>query len=334
MSRAYPNTRLRNVAADMDHAARAILWDSFIDDDYNKVRAGGGITALSRDARGRLVGINGYMADCTALTASFKYDALNRRVEKTINGKTTTYLYDGFDIIQEMENGMVSADYIRTLNIDEPLARIKADGTVRYYHQDHLGSVTALSDENGMIKTRYAYSPFGEVSISGEASDQPFQYTGRENDGTGYYYYRARYYSPSLKRFISEDPIGFSGGVNFYAYVGGNPVNARDPMGENAVALGGAVVVTTLVAATAAYTQSPAGQEAIRDAYYGVKDALFGNRSDEFPVPPATSTYRELRHNAHHPPILICLILQRDVNIDTMSVRPPVKPQAKELVVN
>ena len=56
--------------------------------------------------------------------------------------------------------------------------------------------------------------------------------SGRENDGTGLYYYRARYYSPTIQRFISEDPIGFYGGdVNFYAYVGNNPVKFVDPSG-------------------------------------------------------------------------------------------------------
>lgn len=125
--------------------------------------------------------------------ASFKYDALGRRIEKlitdTVNGtRTTNYLYDGLDIIQEIENGAVSVNYIRTLNIDEPLARIKSDGTVRYYQTDALGSIIALTDETGTIKTQFTYEPFGAVTISGEASDNPFQYTGRENDGTGLYY--------------------------------------------------------------------------------------------------------------------------------------------------
>lgn len=57
-------------------------------------------------------------------------------------------------------------------------------------------------------------------------------YTGREDDRTGFYYYRARYYSPKLQRFVSEDPLGLRGGdVNLYAYVGNNVVNARDPLG-------------------------------------------------------------------------------------------------------
>jgi RHS repeat-associated protein len=177
-----------------------------------------GTTNYIWDVRNRLTGISGFKPDCSSLTASFKYDALGRRIEKTINGTTTKYLYDGLDIIQEKQNGVVTANYIRGLNIDEHLARIKSDGTIRYYQTDALGSVIALTDDTGVVKTTYTYDPFGNATISGETSDNPFQYTGRENDNTGLYYYRARYYSPELQRFISEDPIGFEGGdVNFYA---------------------------------------------------------------------------------------------------------------------
>jgi RHS repeat-associated protein len=191
-----------------------------------------GTTTHSWDVRNRLIGISGFDAICSPLSASFKYDALGRRIEKTINGRTIQYLYDGLDIVQEIENGLPSVNYIRTLNIDEPLARIKADGTLRYYQTDALGSVIALADETGAVKTTYSYDPFGNVTISGETSDNPFQYTGRENDNTGLYYYRARYYSPELQRFISEDPIRFKGGdVNFFIHAKNNPVRFRDPLG-------------------------------------------------------------------------------------------------------
>ncbi len=127
---------------------------------------------------------------------------------------------------------MVTVNYIRTLNIDEPLARIKSDGTIRYYHADALGSIVALTDETGTVRTQYNYSPFGETELIGEPSDNPFQYTGRENDDTGLYYYRARYYSPRLKRFVSEDPIGLLGGdVNYYVYVWNSPLKYTDPEG-------------------------------------------------------------------------------------------------------
>jgi RHS repeat-associated protein len=194
-----------------------------------------GTTTYDWDARNRLVGISGFGAQCSSLSAAFKYDALGRRIQKTTTHTGTVtdtmYLYDGLDIVQEIENGVVTANYIRTLNIDEPLARIKTDGTVRYYQTDALGSVIALTDETGVVRTTYSYDPFGNVTVSGEMSDNPFQYTGRENDGTGLYYYRARYYSPELQRFISEDPIGLLGGINLYAYVRNRPTRYIDQMG-------------------------------------------------------------------------------------------------------
>jgi RHS repeat-associated protein len=206
-----------------------------------------GTTNYTWDVRNRLSGITGFKPDCSSLTASFKYDALGRRIEKTINGVTTKYLYDGLDIIQEIQ-GSAKTNYIRTLNIDEPLARIKADGTIRHYKTDALGSVIALVDDTGAVKTTYTYDPFGNVTVSGEASDNPFQYTGRENDETGLYYYRARYYSPELQRFISEDPILKPGNpeisfslpfliiyppiLNAYNYTVNSPVNFTDPEGK------------------------------------------------------------------------------------------------------
>src|SRR5207302_5463358 len=77
----------------------------------------------------------------------------------------------------------------------------------------------------------YAYSPYGEATALGVDEGNSIQYTGRENDGTELYFYRARYYDPVLKRFVSEDPIGLAGGVNQYRYVGGNPILLVDPLG-------------------------------------------------------------------------------------------------------
>ena len=70
------------------------------------------------------------------------------------------------------------------------------------------------------------------VNHSGTTSSNSAQYTGRDSDGTGLYYYRARYYSPALQRFISEDPLVLGGGdVNLYAYVRNNPLGFSDPFG-------------------------------------------------------------------------------------------------------
>jgi len=191
-----------------------------------------GTTIYSWDARNRLTGISGYKPDCSALTASLGYDALKRRISKSINGTMTQYIYDGQDIIQEIKSGL-KTNYVRTLNMDDPLTRITGS-TIRHYVKDVLGSVMALADDTGATQTTYVYDAFGNVTVSGEASDNSFQFTARENDGTGLYYYRARYYSPEMQRFISEDPLKLKGGdINFFAYTANNPVNRKDPKGLN-----------------------------------------------------------------------------------------------------
>jgi RHS repeat-associated protein len=102
-----------------------------------------------------------------------------------------------------------------------------------------LGSTVALVDSSGNIQTTYAYDPFGNTTVSGAVNTNVSQYTGRENEGNGLYFYRARYYSPLLGRFISEDPLGLDGGdVNVYAYVGGDPINFVDPDGTDALETG------------------------------------------------------------------------------------------------
>jgi RHS repeat-associated protein len=89
----------------------------------------------------------------------------------------------------------------------------------------------ALTDASGNVTQSYGYRPFGELTNSPTDSN-PFQFTGRENDGTGLMYHRARYYAPEWGRFISEDPTGFQGGINAYVYAENNPVNGRDSSGQ------------------------------------------------------------------------------------------------------
>lgn len=134
----------------------------------------------------------------------------------TINNQSTQFLFDGIDIVQESTAGVPTTNMLNGPGVDERhLANnIAASSTLL---RDALGSTLALSDSSG-IQTQYTYDPFGNTASSGTQSTNASQYTGRENDGTGLYYYRARYYSPALQRFISEDPIAFMGGdVNLYA---------------------------------------------------------------------------------------------------------------------
>lgn len=97
---------------------------------------------------------------------------------------------------------------------------------------DALGSTRALTNAAGNVVQRYDYDPYGNTTATQSGFNNPYQYTGRERDASGMYYYRARYYSSGMSRFISEDPIGLAGGDNnFYAYVGGDPISYIDPEG-------------------------------------------------------------------------------------------------------
>jgi len=81
------------------------------------------------------------------------------------------------------------------------------------------------------VQTQYTFDPFGSTTSTGASTTNVFQYTGRENDGSGIYYYRARYYNAALQRFVSEDPIGVSGGINLYSYAANAPPMFIDPFG-------------------------------------------------------------------------------------------------------
>ncbi len=180
-------------------------------------------------------------------SVSFKYDPFGRRIYKSSSSGTSVYAYDGDNVIEETNAvGAVVARYEQGLNIDEPLAMLRA-GATSYYHADGLGSVTSLSNTAGALAQTYTFDSFGKQTASTGSLVNPFQYTGRESDPeTGLYYYRARYYDPAVGRFVSEDPIGFSGGSNFYRYARNNPVRRKDPSGLCPISVGYRPEITLL----------------------------------------------------------------------------------------
>ncbi len=185
---------------------------------------GDGTNTYTWNTRNQLTGISG------STTASFLCDALGRRESKTINGTATNFLYDGLNIEQELNGTTPTVNYLTGENIDETFSRTDSGGAESYL-TDNLDSTLALTSSSGAISTSYSYEPYGNTTASGTSSTNALQYTGRENDGTGLYYFRARYYSPTYERFISSDQMGLIGGINTYAYVFGNPVNYADPLG-------------------------------------------------------------------------------------------------------
>jgi YD repeat-containing protein len=134
-------------------------------------------------------------------TVTFKYDPMGRRIEKTTSSTTSIYAYDKDKLIEETNSsGTVVARYSQTDDIDEPLAMLRSSAT-SYYQADGLGSVTSLSNGAGALAQTYTFDSFGKQTASSGSVVNPFQYTGRELDSeTGLYYFRARYYDPSVGR--------------------------------------------------------------------------------------------------------------------------------------
>jgi len=160
--------------------------------------------------------------------ARFKYDPLGRRGEKVAAGVTTTWTYDGEGIHRQVA-GSSTLRYVQGFGIDEPLAT--DDGTnLWYFHADDLGSVVKTTSSSGSVTLTRQYDPYGTLQ-AGQATPG-FAFTGRDWDSeSNLHYYRARYYDSKAGRFVSADPIGFFGGINFYAYVENDPVNHGDPTG-------------------------------------------------------------------------------------------------------
>ncbi|WP_371785161.1 RHS repeat-associated core domain-containing protein [Streptosporangium subroseum] len=206
--------------------------------DFDGNLTGDGTATYNWNARGQLTGLSR-----AGLTAGFRYDAEGQRDRRTVNGAVTGYLSAGDNPIAETDaSGNVTAELMSGA-IDQWFGRTTSSGTQTYL-TDLQGSTLALGADDGSLRTAYSYDPNGGTTVTGDPAGNGFTYTGREDDGTGLLFYRARYYSPTLGRFISEDPIGVDGGANLYGYAAGDPVNATDPSGNNpllAACAGGAL---------------------------------------------------------------------------------------------
>ena len=121
-----------------------------------------------------------------------------------------------------------------------------------YYHSNHQGSITQLTDSSGTVANSYVYDSYGRRLNVVESVIQPFSYTGREYDEeSGLYFYRARYFDANTGRFFSEDPIGLKAlDQNLYNYVFNNPLNLIDPNGESAI-VAAAIIIGASIAVAA-----------------------------------------------------------------------------------
>jgi RHS repeat-associated protein len=188
---------------------------------------GNTVTDLTHDGFNRLAQVTK-----TGISSeTYKYDDQGNRIQKSVGGAITNFLYNGPDVIGQYTSswGTASAVLTHGPKMDDPIIRTTST-TTQYFHQDGLGSVVSVTNQSGITDGTARFDAWGN-KIASTGTIPQYGYTGREPDDTGLVYFRARFYDPTIGRFTQRDPIGMPGGINLYAYVKGNPANFTDPMG-------------------------------------------------------------------------------------------------------
>jgi len=194
-----------------------------IGDDFNLMRSGEAYFLYCKED-------TSWAIPATTGNAAFVYDGNGGRVKQITQTGITTYIGS----LYEVKSGGTKTKHI-FLGSNRICSK-EADSNLHYYHANHLGSPNVITDQDGNQAKLLEYRPFGDISRSEGTNSSSYKFTGKElDDATGLYFYGARYYDPSIGRFITADPTvqhpGDPQDLNRYSYCRNNPVNLIDPLG-------------------------------------------------------------------------------------------------------
>ena len=197
------------------------------------------LQSFSYDGENRLVRAETLVNGKLESTGAYRYDSLGRRIAKQaeINGEVEQkrFLWQGLRMLREETPGQ-NIVYLYEPGSYAPLARVdQAEGEeqkVYYFHTDQIGTPLELTDSEGTIIWQAKYRSWGEVEeVTINEVDQNLRFQGQYLDPeTSLHYNTFRYYAPNVGRFVTQDPIGLSGGINCYQYAP-NSVSWIDPWG-------------------------------------------------------------------------------------------------------
>lgn len=194
-----------------------------------------GIFYKAYDAENRLI----KDSSSPASVITYGYDAINRRIIKSINGNTLKYTYSGVAPIEERNSSNALLNRTIFNGFLSPVMNEK-NGNKFYYHPNEMGSVEAISNNNGRLMESYRYDVYGQLSrydslnnpLASSLTGNRFGFTGQEFDSaTNSYRFFYRNYSPETGVFNQRDLIEYGDGMGMYQYVGNNPANGVDVWG-------------------------------------------------------------------------------------------------------
>jgi RHS repeat-associated protein len=214
-------------------------------------KTGGGNRSYTWDWRNRLVSVS-----APGNNTAYEYDGDGTRLSKTEGGVKTKYINDAaLPLVQVLCETDNSGNIQATYNYGNDLIAMNRTSTISYYLYDGLGSVKQLTDSSQAVVASYTYDSFGNLIASSGSITNAYGFTGEQQFGEAdeLVFLRARYYKPSIGRFLQADPlvvspalvmspdgkkinlfnplIRYKDGLNLYTYVKNNPINFVDPWG-------------------------------------------------------------------------------------------------------